>query len=435
MYDPINSNVVPIGTFFLSANAVLSLIQELKISIMKSLSIQKTERQYFIDWLRILLILSVFVFHIGMFFNTWGWHVKNPTEYGGMLKNVMIFLHQWRMPLLFLISGAGTFYALGKRTPGRYLGERFKRLMIPFFAGIFVLVPVQVYLEKADQFSSLLSFYPQMFDGVYPSGNFSWHHLWFILYLFVISLFMAPFLKLIRSKGYLRFSLWLEGFASRPLSLNIVVVILIGSQLLLRPYFPENTHALVNDWAYMAFYIIFFLAGFMLLSSKNIIESIRKQKNLYLTEAGLATAMMFSSPYIFANESTADLVWGISSIFLAWSCALAAIGYARQYLNHDSTFRKVANEAIYPFYLLDQPVILVLGFFLIKVEMTDFVRFLLLITSSFGITCALYWFAVRPFNITRIIFGMKPVSRKTKQAMVPEKLELIPQVLIEGRES
>ena len=435
MYDPINSNVVPIGTFFLSANAVLSLIQELKISIMKSLSIQKTERQYFIDWLRILLILSVFVFHIGMFFNTWGWHVKNPREYGGMLKNVMIFLHQWRMPLLFLISGAGTFYALGKRTPGRYLGERFKRLMIPFFAGIFVLVPVQVYLEKADQFSSLLSFYPQMFDGVYPSGNFSWHHLWFILYLFVISLFMAPFLKLIRSKGYLRFSLWLEGFASRPLSLNIVVVILIGSQLLLRPYFPENTHALVNDWAYMAFYIIFFLAGFMLLSSKNIIESIRKQKNLYLTEAGLATAMMFSSPYIFANESTADLVWGISSIFLAWSCALAAIGYARQYLNHDSTFRKVANEAIYPFYLLHQPVILVLGFFLIKVEMTDFVRFLLLITSSFGITCALYWFAVRPFNITRIIFGMKPVSRKTKQAMVPEKLELIPQVLIEGRES
>ena len=430
MYDPINSNVVPIGTFFLSANAVLSLIQELKISIMKSLSIQKTERQYFIDWLRILLILSVFVFHIGMFFNTWGWHVKNPTEYGGMLKNVMIFLHQWRMPLLFLISGAGTFYALGKRTPGRYLGERFKRLMIPFFAGIFVLVPVQVYLEKADQFSSLLSFYPQMFDGVYPSGNFSWHHLWFILYLFVISLFMAPFLKLIRSKGYLRFSLWLEGFASRPLSLNIVVVILIGSQLLLRPYFPENTHALVNDWAYMAFYIIFFLAGFMLLSSKNIIESIRKQKNLYLTEAGLATAMMFSSPYIFANESTADLVWGISSIFLAWSCALAAIGYARQHLNHDSTFRKVANEAIYPFYLLHQPVILVLGFFLIKVEMTDFVRFLLLITSSFGITCALYWFAVRPFNITRIIFGMKPVSHKKKQASEEENLELIPQVVV-----
>lgn len=402
---------------------------------MKSMTTQKTERQYFIDWLRILLILSVFVYHIGMFFNTWDWHVKNPTEYGGMLKNVMIFLHQWRMPLLFLISGAGTYYALGKRTPGRYLGERFKRLMIPFFAGIFILVPVQVYLEKADQYSSILSFYPHMFDGIYPSGNFSWHHLWFILYLFVISLFMAPFLKLFKSNGYLRFSIWLEGFARRPLSLNIVVVILIVSQLLLRPYFPENTHALVNDWAYMAFYIIFFLAGFMLLSNKNIIESIRKQKNLYLMEAALAAALMFSSPHIFPDESTADLVWGISSIFLAWSCGLAAIGYARQYLNRDSPFRKLANEAIYPFYLLHQPVILILGFFLIKLEMSDFARFLLLTISSFGLSCAMYWFLVRPFNITRVIFGMKPVPRRKEQAREAENLEFVPQVVVERQVS
>jgi peptidoglycan/LPS O-acetylase OafA/YrhL len=390
---------------------------------MKSITTQKSERQYFIDWLRIILIFSVFLYHIGMFFNTWGWHVKNPTEYGGLLKNVMTFLHYWRMPLLFLISGAGTYYALGKRTPGRYLGERFKR---------FILVPVQVYLEKADQYSSLLSFYPHMFDGVYPSGNFSWHHLWFILYLFFISLLIAPFLKLFKSNGYLRYSIWLEGFASRRLSLNIVAVILIVSQLVLRPYFPENTHALVNDWAYMVFYIIFFLSGFMLLSNKNIIESIRKQKNLYLAEAGIATAMMFSSPHLFAEESVADMVWGISSIFLAWSCGLAAIGYAKQYLNRNTLFRKVANEAIYPFYLLHQPVILILGFFLNKLGIPDLARFILLTSSSFVITCMLYWYFVRPFNFTRVIFGMKPVTRKKEQDRLPENLELIPQ-LADGR--
>jgi peptidoglycan/LPS O-acetylase OafA/YrhL len=199
---------------------------------------------------------------------------------------------------------------------------------------------------------------------------------------------------------------------------------------LLRPYFPENTHALYNDWAAMTFYIIFFLAGFMLLSNKNIIESIKKQKNLYLTEAAIATAMMFASPHLFADESAADLAWGISSIFLAWSCGLAAIGYAKQYLNRDTRFRKLANEAIYPFYLLHQPVILIMGFFLIKVEMPDMVRFLLLTSSSFGITCVLYWFVVRPFNLTRVIFGMKPVSRAKKQAPVPEDLELVPQVVV-----
>ncbi len=392
--------------------------------------IQKSERQYFIDWLRIILISSVFIYHIGMFFNTWGWHVKNPTQYGGILRSVMIFLSEWRMPLLFMISGAGTFYALGKRTPGRYLGERFKRLMIPFIAGIFFLVPVQVYLEKADQYSSLLSFYPHMFEGIYPEGNFSWHHLWFIVYLFIISLSISPFLKLFRSAGFRRFSIRLERFASRPLSLNVVVLLLIGSQLLLGPYFPEDTKALVDDWASMAFYVIFFMAGFILLSNKNIIESIRAQKNLFLIEAVLATAVMFSSPHLFAEESLADLVWGVSSIFLAWSCGLAAIGYAKQYLNRNTLFRKVANEAIYPFYLLHQPVILILGFFLIRVNMPDLVRFVILTISSFGISSALYWYLVRPFNITRVIFGMKPLAHDKNPALLPGNPGLVPEVVV-----
>jgi peptidoglycan/LPS O-acetylase OafA/YrhL len=396
---------------------------------MQSNTSPKTERQYFIDWLRILLILSVFAFHIGMFFNSWDWHVKNPTQYGGLLTKAMIFLSEWRMPLLFMISGAGTFYALGKRSPGRYLGERFKRLVIPLMAGIFILVPVQVYLEKAGNYSSLLDFYPHMFEGIYPEGNFSWHHLWFIVYLFTISLFISPFLNLFRSKGYRRFSTWMKGLSQRPLALNAVLLLLIGSQLLLRPYFPEDTHALVNDWAAMAFYLIFFLSGFVLLSNKHIIEAIRKQKNLYLAEAVMAAAIMFSSPYIYAQEPVADLVWGISSIVLAWSCGLAAIGYARQYLNRDSLFRKYANEAIYPFYLLHQPVILIVGYFLNRVQMPDLFRFLILSSSSFLISAGLYWFLVRPFNLTRVLFGMKPVIHQKENSIRVAGPELVPGVV------
>ena len=125
---------------------------------MTTYSNQNQERQYYIDWLRVLLILSVFLFHIGMIFNTWGWHVKNDVQYGGILKSSMTFLHYWRMPLLFLLSGAGTYFALGKRSSGQYLGERFKRLVIPLLVGVFTLVPVQVYIEKSSQYSSLLNF-------------------------------------------------------------------------------------------------------------------------------------------------------------------------------------------------------------------------------------------------------------------------------------
>jgi len=97
---------------------------------MKADFTQKPERQYYIDWLRILLIMSVFLFHIGMVFNTWGWHIKNDQQFAA-LNYPMRFLHYWRMPLLFFISGAGTWFALGFKSTGEYLKERANRLLHP----------------------------------------------------------------------------------------------------------------------------------------------------------------------------------------------------------------------------------------------------------------------------------------------------------------
>ena len=266
-----------------------------------------------------------------------------------------------------------------------------------------------------------------MFDGIYPEGgNFSWHHLWFILYLFIISLIISPFLKLFRSPGFQRFSKGVAYFAEKPLSLNVVLILLLVSQILLRPHFPDFTGAVINDLASMTFYIIFFLSGFILLSNKHIIESIRKQRYLYLAETILFTAMMFSARHIPVSRAIAEKVWDVSSIFIAWSCGLAAIGFARQYLNRDGKLRKLANEAIYPFYLLHQPVILIIGFLLIRTQIPDLIRLLILLPASFVLTCLIYWYLVRPFNLTRVIFGLKPQVRRKDQSIQSEKAVLIP---------
>ena len=231
---------------------------------------QKSERQFYIDWLRILLILSVFLFHIGMIFNTWGWHVKNDQQYGGILRSIMSFLHYWRMPLVIPHFRRRNIFCTGKRTSAQYLGERFKRLFIPFVVGVFTLVPVQVYIEKASLYSSLPDFYPHMFEGIYPEGNFSWHHLWFIVYLFVIALLISPFLGYSKECPVRRFTVRIEGFVTKPLALNILIIPLILSQILLRRYFEVNTNDLINDWASMALYIIFFLSGFILSPDKKL---------------------------------------------------------------------------------------------------------------------------------------------------------------------
>lgn len=376
---------------------------------------QQPERQYYIDWLRILLILSVFLFHVGMIFNTWGWHVKNDLQYGGIFQRIMAFLHVWRMPLLFLISGAGTYFALGKRTSAQYLGERFKRLFIPFLVGVFTLVPVQVYIEKATSYSSLLDFYPHMFEGIYPAGNFSWHHLWFIVYLFVIALLISPFLRMLRSARFAGFIRGIEGFLTKPFALNILIVPLILSQVLLRPYFELNTNDLIHDWASMAIYIIFFLTGFALLPHKNIIEAIRKQRLLFLAETVILSIVMFWLPSRVGSEKMGDLIWDVSSVYIALTCGITALGFAKHHLNFDSKFRKLANEAIFPFYLLHQPVIVVVGYNVVGLSIPVLLKVGIIAFSSFAITAFLYWSLIRRLNFLRLIFGMKMVKKEMRE--------------------
>lgn len=378
---------------------------------MTSLINQKPERQFYIDWLRIILIFSVFLFHIGMVFNTWAWHVKNEEQYGGLLRYSMIFLHNWRMPLLFMISGAGTWFALGKRTPGQYIKERFLRLFIPFIIGIFTLVPVQVYVEKIENYGSLLDFYRHMFDGVYPEGNFSWHHLWFILYLFFIALLITPFLNHLRNARTGRFGSWCDRFFARTSAQYLVIVPLLLSQIILRRYFEVETHAFFNDWASMAYFIIFFMAGFFLLTSGTITESLRRNRYVHLLSVLFSTVVMFCGAYLFRPERAGEIVSDIAAIFLAWSCVLAATGFARHFLNFDSRFRKIANEAIYPFYLLHQPIIVITAYFVVNMNLGVMLKVFVLLLSSFTATISVYWFLIRPFNLLRVIFGMKRINR------------------------
>ena len=375
----------------------------------------KTERKYEIDWLRIILIFSVFLFHIGMIFNNWGWHIKNETQYDE-LQPVMAFLHYWRMPMLFFISGVGTYYALGKRSIGKYIKERAGRLLVPLSFGIFLLVPIQVYIEKIDQYSSVLDFYTHMFDGVYPSGNFSWHHLWFLVYLFLCSVLLIPFIKFYNSKRSAGFKKLLDKLVHSKLGLYFFILPLLISQIILRPYFPEETHALVDDWAFFTLDFLNFLFGYILLSKEEYASSIFKKRHGMMLMAGISTTIMFLSPGLFP-ENMIGTAWDVSAILLSWFLSLSLVGYAQSFLRFDSKLRKIGNEMIYPFYLLHQPVIILLGYFIIQFETNDFVKLIAVLLSSFVFTIALYFLVIRQSKYLRIIFGVKkivPIEFKMK---------------------
>lgn len=374
----------------------------------------KKQRQFFIDWLRIGLIISVFFFHVGMIFRPEQWHV-NSMESFEFLDPIMWWLHLWRMPLLFLVSGVGTYYAIGKRTSWQYVKERFRRLYIPFTFGFFTLVPLMVYVERIDNYNSLLDFIPHMFDGgPYPIGNISWHHLWFILYLFIISLIISPFLNYTKSGHYNMLRGRLIEFMSKGMRLNWLLLVLVVSQMILREYFPKSTHALYNDWAYFTFYMLFFLSGFMLFTSNKVISSLANRRRLYLYQTIVFTIVLFLLPTIFEQPSVIqDYSRGITEIIISLSCSITAIGYFKGYFNKDHKSRIVLNEAIYPFYLLHQPALIFVGYFVLQWDMSYGLQALLITLISLVSIIISYWFIIRRFNFLRIVFGMK---KKTKSA-------------------
>ena len=159
-----------------------------------------TDRRHDLVWLRLIAIVILLFYHTGMLFNPWGWHIKN-TETSETLTYWMVWLHYWRMPLLLFISGAGTFLALRRRTPSQYVDERMKKLLVPLAFGMLIVVPPQIYYEHIHDYSNYLNFYKTVFEFVpYPEGSFSWHHLWFIAYLFLFSLIGLPFLLFLKTE-------------------------------------------------------------------------------------------------------------------------------------------------------------------------------------------------------------------------------------------
>ena len=127
----------------------------------------KPQRRYDIDWLRVLAVLLLFPFHTARIFDTFGtWYVKNDTL-SEALTYFIFYVHPWHMPLLFLLAGASTWFALSYRSAGQYTKERFIRLLIPFIFGLLVIVPPQSYLGLLGHtgFSgSYLEWYPNFFS-------------------------------------------------------------------------------------------------------------------------------------------------------------------------------------------------------------------------------------------------------------------------------
>jgi glucan biosynthesis protein C len=369
------------------------------------------ERRPDLDWLRVIAVLLVLFFHTGMMFVSWPWHVKSPVR-SQALEIVMGWMHLWRMPLLLFVSGAGTFLALRHRTAFAFLGERWRRLLVPFAFGCFVIVPPQIYVERIDQYHSFWEFYPTVFELVpYPKGgSLSFHHLWFVLYLFVYSVALLPLLLWLRTPRADPLFNQLARLGEHRFGTLAWLAPLVGSQLVLGPWWPQDTLALVGDYAALARYGLFFLAGFLFARDPRLWEAVRCERHRNLAVSGLAGAALCAGNLVQVRPTWFgwDALYGIPALVVGWSTLLAIAGWAQVHLTRGGSLLRYATEAVYPFYILHQTVIVILGYNVVRWLGGLWGNYLLICGGSFVATVAIYHLAVRPFALTRLLFGLKP---------------------------
>jgi glucans biosynthesis protein C len=373
-------------------------------------------RRYDLDWLRFIAIVILLFFHTGMWFNHWGWHVKN-SELSYSFQYWMIWSHYFRMPLLLFISGAGTYMALGKRTPKQFAGERFKRLFIPLIFGMLVVVPPQIYYERISQYANYWEFYKTVFQfKPYPDGgSLSWHHLWFILYLLIYSMMALPSLKYLRSAKSENFKQKCLRLLSSPATLLFIPSILIlGSQFLLRSFFPEETHDLFHDWAYFVFYFAFFLMGIICYSIPQLWQAIGSNRK-YLLIATIVSLIPFYILY-FHFRGLIELPWNTEtlgeffdpiSIFVSWFTVITIIAYGQHYLNKPHPWLSKISEGLYPFYILHQTVIIAIGYYVCQWDWSIAAKYWTICFLTLVSCVGFYLLVIRPFNVMRFLFGVK----------------------------
>ncbi|MGB3585636.1 MAG: acyltransferase family protein [Tunicatimonas sp.] len=370
-------------------------------------------RRHDLDWLRVLVFGLLIFYHVGMLFVPWGFHIKNNRIYDWLIYP-MLFLNQWRLPILFVISGMGTYYALSKRIALQFSLERLKRLLVPLVFGMLIIVPPQVYVErllKGQYQGGYFDFWPTVaLTGIYPEGNLSWHHLWFLPYLLLFSLVLIPLFVFLRKHPEKRFLGWLKQQTKQHLGLYWFAVPLYLVEFFIEPFFPV-THALVDDWFTIINYLLLFSFGYLLISVQDEFWiAVKQHRKRYLLAGVLVFTLWLTVVLQFEDSLLIHGMEALLKVLNLWSWILAIFGYAAYYLNRPSKVLSYANQAVYPFYILHQTVMLIIAYFLIDWKAGLVPKFILLMVGTFGITWVLYEYGIRRWLLLRPLFGMKKLQ-------------------------
>ena len=371
-------------------------------------------RHYGMDWLRIAAFALLILYHTGMGFVPWGWHVK-WTEISEIARLPMLALNGWRLALLFVVSGYASAALLAKTTDWAFLRSRSARLVIPTVFAAIVVIPPQVWIDLVYNHGYAQGFAHFWREDYFRFGTLSgivmptWQHLWFVVYLFAYTLALLALRAVIPAS--LR-SLIME-LSGRVFGNGWALLMLPVAWILLRytVLFPghEDTHGLFDDLPAHWIFFAAFLFGMLLRHSDAVWTSIRANWKHCGIVALLATAAMIAQVWwLTGQEWTEGQEAGFTVVraVQAWFVIVALIGLADRYWNRDARHRAMLNEAVFPFYIIHQTVTVVFIWYLRPFAMPLPLAFALTVLAT-ALGCWLFYRIGREVPALRILIGLK----------------------------
>ena len=391
-----------------------------------------------LDVMRALVVAGLVIFHSAVVFAAGtSWFVKDPRPSAGFTV-FLLWGSLWGMPLLFLVSGMGARYAMRTRSPAAFARERLARLGIPFAVGLVVLVPPMFYLERLAQpafhepyWRFWLSFMnvPALARGLLPSGSwtsggteFDPAHLWFLYVLLVFSIALLPLFAYLRGPRGRPFIDRLAGIAGR----HGTVAVLTAAIPLMAVEAVFGPDVNTGGWERTA-YVLPFLYGFLIASDPRFEAALRRSRWPALAVACAATGGLMSWAAALGGSGVGlgavPPGWSALQGLAGWAWVAAIMGFARSLAarhhpkpgtGQDTASvtggrlpraARYANEAVLPFYLLHEPVIVAAAWLIVRWHAPITGKYAALVIVSFAATLAVYETLVRRFRVTRLLVG------------------------------
>jgi peptidoglycan/LPS O-acetylase OafA/YrhL len=371
-------------------------------------------RLYYLDWLRVLATLGVFLFHASNVFSGTGFEIANA-ESSQVILIADLFFFPWGMPLFFLVAGAASQFALRRRTAGQFTRERTLRILVPFFTGTLLLGPLQVFLSWSHRVATgvydgtYLQFAGERLSYPFPKimGGLG-YHMWFLGFLFCYSLLALPLFIWFKGESGRRFVSRLAAFCERRGAILVFILPIAVVRTVFQPVSPD-----MQSWGDFFTFGLFFVLGYLLYADERFTRAIRRDWPIVLAVGTVAflvgTVIGFSVGFDVekAPTSAGELAIWVVMATCGWCWSAFMLAVAMRYLDRDSRTLRYGQEINLPFFVLHQPVLLAIAYFVVQWDLPVWVKFPFLVLSSFAVLIALIELLVKRVGFLRFLFGMK----------------------------